>query len=70
MYLHQAMKEPDKEPFLMAMEKEAQDQLNNGNFTIMLKSQVPKGARIIPMVWQKKRKGTSQPVKSKSTKQG
>ena len=56
MYLHQAMKEPDKEQFLMAMEKEAQDQLNNGNFTIMLKSQVPKGARILPIVWQMKRK--------------
>ena len=42
MYLHQAMKEPDKEQFLIAMEKEAQNQLNNGNFTIMLKSQVEK----------------------------
>ena len=56
MYLHQAMKEPDREQFLKAMEKETQDQLNNGNFTVMLRSQVPKGSKILPMVWQMKRK--------------
>ena len=58
MYLHQAMKEPDKEQFLMAMEKEARDQLNNGNFTIMLRSQCPKRCKDITNgVVNEKKKG-------------
>ena len=34
MYLHQAMKEPDTEEFKKAMQKEWDDQLSYGNFTI------------------------------------
>ena len=56
MYLHEAMKEPDKKEFLTAMQKEVTDQAENGNFSIIHKSKVPKKATILPTVWQMKRK--------------
>jgi hypothetical protein len=56
MYLHQAMKEPDCKEFFTAMKKEVQDQSDNGNFSILHKSTVPEGAKILSTVWQMKRK--------------
>jgi hypothetical protein len=56
MYHHQAMKEPDADKFLIAMKKEVEDQYQNGNFTIIPKSQLPKGATVLPAVWQMRRK--------------
>ena len=56
MYLHQAMKEPDRKEFLKAMQKEWDDQYKNKNFSIIHRSQVPEGATILPVVWQMKRK--------------
>jgi hypothetical protein len=56
MYMHQAMKEPDRDKFIQAMEKEWNDQSKNGNFTIMLRLQVPKDKTILPAVWQMRRK--------------
>ncbi len=50
MYLHDAMKEPDKKEFLVAMQKEVTDQAGNGNFSITHWSQVPKKATILPTV--------------------
>lgn len=56
MYMHQAMQEPDRKQFVEAMEKEVRDQSENGNFTVMPKSELPKGATVLPAVWQMKRK--------------
>jgi hypothetical protein len=56
MYLHEAMKEPDKKEFIDAMHKEVKDQSDHDNFVIMHKSRVPTGATILPTVWQMKRK--------------
>jgi hypothetical protein len=56
MYMHQAMQEPDKKQFVEAMKKEVRDQFENGNFTVMHKSKLPKGATVLPAVWQMKRK--------------
>ena len=56
MYMHQAMEQPDKANFIEAMEKEVRDQMDNGNFTIIRRTQVPEGATILPMVWQMRRK--------------
>ena len=56
MYMHEAMREPDWDQFRMAMQKEVQDQMDNGNFTIVKRSQIPKGKIILPAVWQMKRK--------------
>ena len=56
MYMHQAMEQPDKAEFVKAMVKEINDQRENGNWTVVHKSEVPKGALILPAVWQMKRK--------------
>jgi Reverse transcriptase (RNA-dependent DNA polymerase). len=56
MYHHQAMREPDKDEFKKAMQKEIDDQLENGNFEIIKREEVPEGATILPAVWQMKRK--------------
>ena len=56
MYLHQAMKEPDRKQFLKAMEKEMTDQMDHGNFSIIKRSKVPRNKSILPSVWQMKRK--------------
>ena len=36
MYMHQAMRQPDRKEFIQAMQKEVKDQMENGNFTIIL----------------------------------
>jgi hypothetical protein len=56
MYLHKAMKEPDALDFKKAMQKEVQDQTDGEVFRLMQRSQVPKGATILPAVWQMKQK--------------
>jgi Reverse transcriptase (RNA-dependent DNA polymerase) len=56
MYLHQALKEPDRKQFIQAMTKEVDDQIAQGNFVIILRSQVPKGERVLPAVWAMRRK--------------
>jgi hypothetical protein len=56
MYLHEAMREPDREEFKKAMTKEVTDQMENGNFSVIRRADVPKGKTILPAVWQMKRK--------------
>jgi hypothetical protein len=56
MYLHKAIKEPDKKEFMEAMRKEVWDQSKNGNFTITHQSKLSKGSTVLPTVWQMKRK--------------
>jgi hypothetical protein len=56
MYMHEAMKQPDRKQFLQAMQKEVEDQTNNGNWSIVKRSQVPEGASILPAVWSMRRK--------------
>ena len=56
MYLHEAMKQPDKKQFVEAMLKEVQGQLNGGHYVIVHKSQVPEGAQVFPSVWALRRK--------------
>jgi hypothetical protein len=57
MYLHEAMREADSDKFKEAMLKEVNDQeMDNGNFTVVPKSKVPKGKTILPTVWQMRRK--------------
>ena len=59
MYIHEAMREKDKQKFIEAMEKEAEEKMNNGNFTIVKKSEVPEGKVILPAVWQMRNKDTN-----------
>ena len=56
LYYHQAMREPDADHFRDAAIKEWTDQSKNKNFSIMLKSEVPKDKSILPAVWQMRRK--------------
>ena len=49
--LHEAMKAKDQKEFKTAMEKEVNDQIANGNFTVILCSKVPQGFRVFPGVW-------------------
>jgi hypothetical protein len=54
--LHEAMRALDWDEFKVAMDKECSDQMANGNYEIMLKIALPKGASLLPTVWQFKRK--------------
>ena len=56
MYMHQAMKEKDKEFFKQAMKKEWKDQIENGNFILRHINEIPPNATILPAVWQMKQK--------------
>ena len=50
------MKAKDKGEFKTAMEKEVNAQITNGNFTVIPRSEVPKGFRVFPGVWTLVRK--------------
>ena len=54
--LHEAMKAHDKREFKTEMEKEVNDQIANGNFTLIPRSEVPKGFRVFSGVWTLVRK--------------
>ena len=56
MYLHQAMKERDRNHFIEAMKKEVNDQKENGNFVIVKRDQIPANKTILKSVWQMRRK--------------
>ena len=56
MYLHEAMKEPDKDQFLKAMEKEVGAHTGGGHWTLLERSKVPRGTKVLPAVWSMKRK--------------
>jgi hypothetical protein len=51
MYLHKALKEPDREEFIKAMEREIAQQVECGVYSIIKKSKVPQSATILPAVW-------------------
>ena len=54
MYLHEAMQQEEKAKSLKAMLEEVRDQVNNGNFSIIKRNQVPKWSTILPCVWKMK----------------
>lgn len=56
MYHHEAMRQPDRQQFIEAMEKEVLAQEGAGNWTLTLLNKVPQGSTILPAVWQMKRK--------------
>ena len=49
--LHEAMQAKDQKEFKAAMEKEVNDQIDNGNFPVTPRSKVPTGFRVFPGVW-------------------
>jgi hypothetical protein len=49
MYYHQAMKEPGKEQFLAAIDKECEAHFKEGNYKLVKRSKLPKGATYYPV---------------------
>jgi hypothetical protein len=56
MYLHEAMKQPDRIHFIKAMEDEVRAHTENGNWIIVDRKSVPKNQPILPSVWAMRRK--------------
>ena len=56
MYMHQAMRQPDKKQFIQAMVEEVTAHTKNGHWKIIPRSQVPEGTKVLPSVWSMKRK--------------
>ena len=56
LHLHEVMKAKDQKEFKAAMEKEVNDQIKNGNFSVIPRSKVPKCFRVFPGVWTLVRK--------------
>ena len=49
--LHEAMKAKDQKEFKAVMEKEVNDQIDNGYFSVIARSKVPTEFRVFPGVW-------------------
>ena len=54
--LHEAMQAKDQKKFKATMEKEVNDQIDSGNFSVIPQSQVPTRFRVFPGVWTLVRK--------------
>ena len=55
-YLHEAMNQTNRKDFITTILKAVTDQMVNGNYSIITKSQVPTGATILLVVCQMERK--------------
>lgn len=56
MYLHEALKAPDRDEFLKAMQQEVKDHEERGHWELVSKSDIPEGTIILPAVWAMRRK--------------
>jgi hypothetical protein len=56
MYLHEAMKAPDKRQFMKAMVKEVSSHQDNDHWLLMKRTAIPAGKKVLPAVWAMKRK--------------
>ena len=56
MYYHQAMKQPDNDKFIEAIEKELHSHFKDKNYELFPKSKLPKDALVLPHMWQLRRK--------------
>eukprot|EP00978_Attheya_sp_CCMP212_P013327 scaffold33477_cov61-Attheya_sp.AAC.1 len=56
LYLHEAMREPDKKQFMEAMKKEVSSHEDNQHWEITKRSSIPKQHKVLPAVWAMKRK--------------
>jgi hypothetical protein len=59
LYYHKAMKAPDRNEFMKAMYDEVQSQLANNVYSLILRSLVPQGSKVLPAVWAMRRKRKS-----------
>jgi hypothetical protein len=56
MYLNEAMRQPDRDKFLKAMEEEVRAHTENKNWTLISRDKVPNNQPILPAVWAMRRK--------------
>jgi hypothetical protein len=56
MYLDDALRSPDRDEFIKAMENEVSQHEERGHWIMIPRSQVPEGTKILPAVWSMKRK--------------
>jgi hypothetical protein len=56
MYHHHAMKEPDKNKFLNAMQDEGTAHYKEGTYKLIKKAEMLSGVPLLSSVWQMKRK--------------
>ena len=56
MYLQQAMKAPDRDKFVEAMDVEIKAHEDNDHWVVRKRSEIPKGSPVLPAVWAMRRK--------------
>ena len=56
LYYHEAMRAPDKDKFLQAMDNEMDANINKNNISLIHRSDIPPTANLLPAVWQLRRK--------------
>jgi histone deacetylase 1/2 len=56
MYLHEAMRQPDRLQFIEAMKKEVEDHTKNKNWRVVRRSSIHGNVPVLPAVWSMKRK--------------
>jgi Reverse transcriptase (RNA-dependent DNA polymerase) len=69
LYYHEAMKAPDAPEFLKAMQEEVNGQMDNEVYELILRSELPEGATVLPAVWamrQKRKSKTGEVYRYKS----
>lgn len=62
MYLHEALKQPDREQFIQAMVDKVTTHAERGHWKLIPISEVPKGTKILPAVWAMRRKKKIRPI--------
>ena len=70
MYLKQALKAPDCDEFIKAMEDEVSQHEERGHWEMIPRSEVPDGTMVLPAVWSMKRNDESQRAKSTNIRHG
>ena len=56
LYLHEAMKAPDRAQFIKAMERKIKGHEESNHWVLVPKHQVPKGTKVLDAVWSMRRK--------------
>ena len=56
MYYHQAMRQPDRAKFTRAVREELTSLSDSKTYTVRGRDEIPRGAHILPVVWQMRRK--------------
>ena len=56
MYMHEALKAPDRDQFIEAMKREVEDHEKRNHWEVVSKDDIPQGTKILPAVWAMRRK--------------